>query len=170
MNSLTIVRGTMIVATIAWALGEILMRRSPASDRLARAAWTAGIALAVLHVIAAFEFVYAWDHGLAAAATAEQTAQLIGRGWRWGIYVNYIFLALWLADVGWWWVSPAAHASRSVRLEAARVALFTFMFFNGAVVFASAASRVVGIAAISAALIGSPVARWSTLRTRSPLR
>jgi hypothetical protein len=30
----------MIVATIAWAIGEALMRRSPMSDRLARTIWT----------------------------------------------------------------------------------------------------------------------------------
>ena len=40
----------MIAATVAWALGEALMRRSPRSDRGARLMWTVGIALAVLHV------------------------------------------------------------------------------------------------------------------------
>jgi hypothetical protein len=113
MTSLTIVRGTMIAATVAWTLGEVLMRRSPASDRLARLAWTSGIALAVLHVVLAFEFVYAWDHGAAVAATAQQTADLVGWGWRGAIYINYIFLTLWLADACWWWMAPRSHAARS---------------------------------------------------------
>ena len=114
------VRDTMILATIAWAIGEALMRRSPRLDRFARASWTVGIILALAHVALAFHVVYAWNHEVAVAATARQAAQLVGWEWRGGIFVNDIFLALWLADVGWWWVAPASHASRSLRFEAAR--------------------------------------------------
>lgn len=163
MTALTIVRCTIVAATIAWALGEVLMRRSAAADRFARGAWTGGIALALLHVVLAFEFVYAWDHGAAVAATARQTADLVGWGWGAAIYVNYMFLTLWLADVCWWWVAPASHAARSMRFETARLALFTFMFFNGAVVFATAVTRVIGIAAVAAVLMGSPALRRQTV-------
>jgi hypothetical protein len=48
----------MILATLAWATGEALMRRSPQADRWARAVWTGGIALALIHVGLAFHFVY----------------------------------------------------------------------------------------------------------------
>ncbi len=149
----------MVLATVAWALGEVLMRRSAVADRLARAAWTVGVALALFHVLLAFEFVYAWDHEAPVDATAHQTAELVGWDWRGGIYINYIFLMLWLADVAWWWMAPRSHAERSVRFERARLALFAFMFFNGAVVFASAATRVVGLAAVTGALIGSRALR-----------
>jgi hypothetical protein len=164
MTSLTIVRGTIVVATVAWALGEVLMRRL-AFDRLARGVWTSGIALALLHVVLAFEFVYVWDHGAAVAATAQQTADLVGWRWGGGIYINYIFLALWLADVCWWWVAPVTHATRSVLFETTRLALFVFMFFNGAVVFATPPTRIVGLAAIVAVLIGSPVLRRQAVAT-----
>ncbi len=159
MTSLTIVRGTMILATIAWAVGEMLMRRSPLSDRWARGIWTMGIALALIHVVLAFALVYGWDHAAAVAATAQQTADRLGWGWRGGIYVNYVFLAVWFADVCWWWAAPASHATRSLRIETARLMLFTFMFFNAAVVFASASRRLVGIAAVAAALLASPSLR-----------
>ena len=159
MTSLTIVRGTMVLATVAWAVGEVLMRRSASADRRARVAWTIGVALALLHVILAFEFVYSWNHDAAVKVTAHQTADLVGWEWRGGIYINYIFLLLWLADVSWWWAAPASHAARSVRLERARLVLFAFMVFNGAVVFASATTRVVGVAAVAAALIGSRAVR-----------
>jgi hypothetical protein len=155
VSHLTIVRGTMILATLAWALGEALMRRSARSDRWARAIWTVGIALALIHVVLAFQLVYAWNHEAAVAATVRQAADRFGWGWRGGIYVNYVFLALWLADVCWWWLAPAAHASRSARLETARLALFVFMFVNGAVVFASATGRVVGIASVTVVLISA---------------
>ena len=154
-----IVRGTMIVATVAWAAGEALMRRSPQSDRLARSIWTIAIALALVHVVLAFQLVYAWNHEAAVAATVRQAADRVGWGWRGGIYVNYAFLAVWLGDVCWWWLAPESHASRSPRLETARLALFAFMFLNGAVVFASGAGRLVGIASMAIVVLASPARR-----------
>lgn len=152
----------MIAATVAWAAGEALMRQPSASDRLTRAIWTLGIALALVHVVLAFQLVYAWDHEAAVVATVQQTADRFGQGWRGGIYVNYVFLAIWLADACWWWLAPASRASRSPRLEAARFALFVFMFFNGAVVFASGIGRLIGIASVSVALL-APLTRRQRL-------
>lgn len=145
----------MIAATMAWAAGEVLMRRSPAAERLARALWTVGIALAIVHVALAFQLVYGWDHAAAVAATARQAADRFGWGWRGGIYVNYVFLALWLGDVLWWWVAPSSHASRPQRIEAARFGLFAFMFLNGAVVFASGFGRVIGMVSMAVVLVAS---------------
>jgi hypothetical protein len=159
VTPLVAVRGTMILATVAWAFGEVLMRRSPGSDRLARTIWTIGIALALLHVVLAFQLVYAWNHEAAVAATVEQVADRFGWGWRGGIYANYLFLALWLADVCWWWLAPASHVSRSVRIETARLIVFVFMFVNGAVVFASGNGRLVGIASLTLVLLASPARR-----------
>jgi hypothetical protein len=152
----------MILATIAWAAGEALMRRSPESDRLARRCWTLGIALAVIHVVLAFQLVYGWDHEAAVEATVRQTADRLGWGWRGGIYVNYVFLALWLADVSWWWLAPASHASRSARLEITRLAMFVFMFVNGAVIFASGMGRLAGTGSVALVLVASviPKHRW----------
>ena len=145
----------MIAATLAWAMGEVMMRRSASHDRLARAFWTIGIALALLHVVLAFQFVYGWNHETAIAATVQQTADRFGQGWRGGIFVNYVFLGIWCADVCWWWVAPASHASRPLGIEAARVAVFLFMFVNGAVIFASGAGRLVGVASVTVVII-----RW----------
>jgi hypothetical protein len=149
VTALGIVRATMILATIAWAVGEVTMRRSARYDRVARAIWTIGIALAFIHVVLAFQFVYEWNHEAAMAATVRQAADRFGVGWQGGIYVNYVFLALWLADVCWWWAAPASHASRPLWLERSRLVFFTFMFVNGAIVFASGIGRFVGIAAVT---------------------
>jgi hypothetical protein len=145
----------MIVATIAWATGEVMMRRSASHDRLARAIWTMGLALALLHVVVAFQFVYKWNHEAAISATVQQAADRFGQGWRGGIYVNYVFLLIWCADVCWWWIAPGSHASRALGLEVARVAVFLFMFINGAVVFATGVGRLVGAAAVTVVLV-----RW----------
>jgi len=153
------VRLSAILATVGWAAAEVLMRRSPAFDRLARRLSTAGLALALVHVLLAFDIVYAWDHEAAVAGTAQQTAAVLGWGWRGGIFVNYVFLALWLADVCWWWADPGSHLSRPPRLELARLLLFTFMFVNAAIVFAPSPGRIVGVAAVTAVLFASPVLR-----------
>ena len=153
----------MILATVAWAAGETLMRRSPVSDRLARAIWTMGIAMAVIHVVLAFHWVYRWNHEAAVQATVRQTAARFGWGWRGGIYVNYVFLTLWLADVCWWWRAAESHASRPVRIEMARRALFTFMFVNGAVIFASGIGRLAGIASVALVLLA-----WVVRTRQSP--
>jgi hypothetical protein len=145
----------MIVATVAWAIGEALMRRSERSDRLARGVWSIGIALALLHVVLAFQLVYAWNHETAVAATARQTMDRFGWEWRGGIYVNYLFLALWFADVCWWWWAPASRSTRSPRFERMRLFVFAFMFFNGAVLFASGVGRLVGVLSLLLVLISS---------------
>jgi len=160
----------MILATVAWALGEVLMRRSPSSDRIARAIWTFGICLAFLHVVLAFQLIYAWDHEAAVEATVRQAADRFGWGWRGGIYVNYVFLALWLADVCWWWLAPLSHVSRPLGIEATRFAFFTFMFLNGAVIFASGIGRVIGTVAVSAALVAPLVRRVGIPRTQNAKR
>ena len=152
----------MILATLAWAAGEALMRRSPAADRWARAAWTVAIVLAAVHVVLAFHFVYGWDHEAAVRETARQAAERFGWGWRGSIYVNYVFLSIWLADICWWWAAPASHASRSIRFEIARLATFVFMFVNGAIIFASGIGRLAGIAAVAAVLVASPARRPRT--------
>jgi hypothetical protein len=155
LDALPLIRATMIVSTAAWAAGEVLMRRSRRLDAWARAAWTAGIVLALAHALLAFDVVYGWSHSRAAAATMEQAADRFGWGWRGAIYVNYAFLVLWLTDVCWWWVARDAHAARPLKLEAARLAIFIVMFLNGAVVFASGTGRAVGLISL-AAVIAAP--------------
>jgi hypothetical protein len=147
------VRSTILGATIAWAIAEVLMRRSPALDRTARAIWTIALGLAIVHVVLAFQFVYLWNHEAAVDATTQQTAAMVGWAWRGGIYVNYVFLALWALDTGWWWIAPADRAARSIALESARRALFLFMFVNGAVIFAAGIGRIIGIISTAVVLL-----------------
>jgi hypothetical protein len=166
LTSRTLVRATMLVATLAWAGGEALMRRPGRLDELARSTWTAGVVLACLHVFLAFYLVYGWDHEAAVAATVQQSAGRFGTGWRGAIYLNYLFVMLWLADVCWWWIRPAAHRSRPIWIERTRFLLFAFMFVNGAIVFAAGAGRLVGIVAVGIAAAGhmrrlrSPAPPW----------
>jgi hypothetical protein len=143
-----LIRATILLALAAYTVAEWLRFRRPAAWRAARAAWTAGAALAIVHTLAAFHFRHGWSHRDALEATARQTHDVTGLHWGGGLYVNYAFLAVWAADAAWWWLAPAAYARRSPARQGAVAALFLFMFFNGAVVFARGPVRWAGAACV----------------------
>ncbi|MCA1560627.1 MAG: hypothetical protein LC804_10315, partial [Acidobacteria bacterium] len=74
-----------------------------------------------------------------------------GLEWGGGLWVNYVFLAVWVGDVAWWWISPESRASRPAWLDAGIGFFFIFMFINGAVIFAGGPARLIGIAAVTVA-------------------
>jgi hypothetical protein len=159
-----IIRGTILAATAGWASAECLALRRGPDDR-ARWFYTAGIALALIHALAAFQLTYDWSHDQALADTARQTAAKVGLNWGGGLIVNYVFLALWLADAAWWWLAPVSRARRPPIVERARLALFMFMFINGAIVFAGLTGRAVGIPAVAAV-----AAAWARVTRRETVR
>ena len=142
------IRGTIAIATIAYAAAEWLrVRRSPAW-RSARALWTIGALSLAVHALAAFHYRYAWSHTQAIQATAAETAAVTGLDSGAGLYVNYAFLSLWIADAAWWWLAPASYAARRRALSLTVSAIFLFMVLNGAVVFAQGAMRWLGTACV----------------------
>lgn len=157
------VRWTMLVATMAWAAAEISAARR--EDAQARAWYSASLALALAHVALAFQLAYAWSHGAAVIETARQTASLTGWAWGGGVFINYAFLALWVADAGWWWIAPASRAQRPQAIEAARLGLFVFMFVNGAIVFAAGIGRLIGSVSVGAVIAAVATRRRSAITT-----
>jgi hypothetical protein len=155
-----LVQVTAALSIVAWATAEWLKRRGAHDrDRAARVLWTASVLLLGAHTLAAFHFIHGWSHRAAAAETARQTAALTGIDWGGGVFVNYAFLSVWVADAAWWWVAPASHRRRSHAIETALSLFFVFMFVNGAIVFAHGAMRVLGVAAVTVVL-------WSWYRSR----
>lgn len=152
----------VVIATIWLSLGMYAAALCPVAvespsppDRWRRAAWTAGCGLLLLHFAAAFHFVHDWRHAAAEAETARRTKDLLGWEFGGGVYFNYAFALLWLADVAWWWAAPRSRRQRPV---AAAVLLHGFMlliWINGAVVFVDGPIRWVGAAALAAATIGA---------------
>ncbi|MGH9315055.1 MAG: hypothetical protein ACRD09_06370 [Vicinamibacterales bacterium] len=148
-----LVQGTIALAIVTWAGAEYLkQRRPPDHEAAARTLWTAGALLLVAHTIAAFHFVYGWSHRAAAAETARQTAELTGLRWAGGLFVNYAFLVVWVADAAWWWAAPASYRNRPAAIRTAMLAFFVFMFVNGGILFADGAMRALCAAAVAAVL------------------
>jgi len=147
---------TVWLALVALLLGELGRRRNTqtgVTTHWAIVASAIGVVLGTTHTLLALGVVYGWDHARAVAVTAEQAARLYGVAWPGSLYVNYVFLAWWLADTGWWWLSPRTFLRRSRIIEWAwRYTAFT-MVINGAVIFASPAGRIAGVPLVVALLV-----------------
>lgn len=145
------IRATIAAAIVCYAAAEWLRFRRPLAWRAARLAWTAGAALVVLHSAAAFHVRHAWSHQHALASTASQTAAVTGLDWGGGLYANYAFIAVWVADAAWWWRSPSGYAARPPAVTNVLAVWFLFMFANGGIVFARGPVRWLGAACVGVA-------------------
>jgi hypothetical protein len=126
--------------------GRVRAESVPHWERWARWAWTVGGVAYLGHVIAAFHFYHGWSHGAAWLDTARQTEAKFRFHWGGGLYFNYFFTALWLAEIIWWWSGPESYRRRPHRLTRAIQAFFYFMVFNATVVFPTGPVRWFGLA------------------------
>jgi len=167
-NGDVVVRFSIWLSIGAWSLAEwwrLLQPRAVRGAESARIAWTLGAGFALLHVLAAFHIHHGWSHAAAVAETARQTEEALGMRVGAGVYVNYAFLAVWIADVLWWWLSPASYGSRPRAVDATIRLFLCFMFVNGAIVFARGPVRLVGLA-LGVALAGAWYRRREMARAR----
>ena len=150
-----LVRASVQAALVGYLAGPASLALAPRDGRraLLRAIWTAGFAAFVVHVLAAFASFYGFSHAVALAETARQSAERFGFDSGSGLWLNYLFTAVWGADVLWWWRRPAAYAARPAALSALIHGFLFFILFNGSVVFASGLSRWLGIAATAAWIV-----------------
>jgi hypothetical protein len=122
-----------------------------------RWAWTAGLTAYLAHVAAAFTFHHQWSHQAAYRETARQTGELFGVPSGAGLYFNYLFTAVWLADVVWLWVRADSYRARPRWISIAVHSFMAFMFFNATIVFASGWTRWLAVAAAIALVAGSKI-------------
>ena len=147
---------TIWLAMALFAGAEVARSRTPSERRPPAWAWwasAAGLTLAIVHTLLAFAVVHRWSHAAAVETTAVQTAAVYGVAFAGGVYVNYVFLGAWLADVWWWRASPGA---RPRVLVAALRAFYLLIIVNAAVVFAAGWRRAAGLAIVAAL-----VAAWA---------
>lgn len=134
---------TIALAVVGWAGAEVLR---------SRVLWAAAAGLALVHSATAFMTFYGGSHAVARRETMRQTAAMTGIDFPGGIYVNYVFLAVWTLDAGWWLLSPRSYHQRPRVLSLAIRGFIFFIILNGAVIFADGWARVIGSAAVAAVL------------------
>jgi hypothetical protein len=153
---------TVRAAVLLYVLALALRITAPGRPRflaLARLVWTAGFFALLLHVACAFHFFHGWSHADAYTTTAVQTAEVTGLRWGGGLYVNYLFMLTWAADVAWWWARPEQYSRRSPFFECAVQGFLGFIVFNALVVFKEGFLRWAGVGACLVL-----VAVWATRR------
>lgn len=116
----------------------------PRAPKWAWWTFTLGLALALVHTVLAFDLVHRWTHADAVEATARQTEAVFGVAVGWGVYVNYAFFAVWMADAAWWRASPDLSRRPAAVVFALR-AFYLVIILNAAVIFAVGPRRVMGL-------------------------
>lgn len=131
-------RHPAVTGSAAITVGWMLLAwgtMSFAFDWLARLLWTLGFAGLLVHLGFAFGLAHGWSH----TAAVEHVREVGGYGE--GIVVNYLFAAVWLVDVVWWWVNPSSRASRPRWVAVAVHGFLAFVVVNATVVFGPAERR-----------------------------
>lgn len=150
-----LLRWTAWLSLLGWAASEwerVRARAGPLAERRARLLFTFGGAALVVHSIVAFQVRYAWSQEQALLDTARQTLAVTGIAVGAGLFVNYAFALVWLAEIFWRWRTPDSYRSRARALDRLVRGFFFFMFANGAFVFVRGPLRWIGAAALLAVL------------------
>lgn len=122
-----------VVCYIGRILVDVVGRRDSASQRFARWSWTIGCAFLLVHLAAAFHCVHDWSHGAAYDHVLKRTQEMTGVATGVGLYVNYAFAALWLADTILWW-GALNWSERRIPYWIVQ-AIFAFLMIQATVVF-----------------------------------
>lgn len=98
-------------------------------DSIYRLTWSLSWLMCLVHIVCAYHFQHHWDQAAALKHTAELTERVVGLHWSGGLYVNYVFISMWGADVGRILLRTSEASSVLLHSVAA------FMMFNATVVF-----------------------------------
>lgn len=121
--------------------------------------WCLGLVACGVHVVIAMAVHHQGSHWAAVRETARQTEAVYGLSWGGGIYVNYLFVGVWLAELVWWRVDPRRYLGQPSWIVWAVRAFYLVIVVNAAVIFAAPDRRFAGVV-VTATL----VAAWSAAR------
>lgn len=135
------------IAMAVLALGYTIQFRTGVrnSDLLA-VLWGFGAAFATFHTATALHAFHAGSLNEAIESTARRTEELFGVRVGGGVYVNYLFVAVWWMDTLWRWrIRDTKHRTTEIAID---FFLILIAFF-GAIVFANGTIRYLGIGTIA---------------------
>jgi hypothetical protein len=133
----------------------------------ARLSWTLGCLAFLIHVACAFGFYHHWSHADAYSKTAQRTAELVGLSWGGGLYANYAFALVWVADAAWWWRGLTRYEARTRGIELAVQGFLGFIILNATLVFGVGPIRWFGL---GGGLLLTALFAYAHWRRKSALR
>lgn len=148
---MTIVYVTIWIAMVLFVAGESGRAFSPARVKPPRWAWWmffTGWVVAVVHTFLAFAIAHNWSHADALHDTARLTREMYGVDFDQALYMNYVFLTVWLADAWWWAAAPQGYVRPTVATWIFR-GFYIIYLFNAMVVFAQGWRRILGLLFVS---------------------
>ena len=107
--------------------------------------WTLGCVLYLVHVACAFAYAHDWSHAAALEHTAIETERIAGIRRGEGLWVNYVFTIVWIADASRLWIAQRHQRETHRKADWAVHGFFGFIVFNATVVF------------------GPPLYRWGSI-------
>ncbi len=124
-----------------WCFGWMIAFAKPGTPigpdfGVMRFQWSLACLLCWVHIAVAFHIGHGWSHRVA----WEHTKQVGGYGD--GVFVNYAFALVWLADALWACIAFHSYLTRPSWLKWTIHGFIAFVVFNAAVVFASWGSRI----------------------------
>lgn len=108
--------------------------------------WTIGCVVYLVHVASAFDVFFHWSHAAAYRETEMRSMAVTGVRAGWGIWLNYFFGVVWIADTIWWYaVGDERYRKRNATSFWMLHGFILFMMFNGAFVFVDRWARWPGL-------------------------
>ena len=148
---------TIWVALAGFVAGQAGLgrhRRTGAAPRWLWPIWCLGWVACVVHILLAMGSHHRWSHASAVADTARQTEAVYGLAWGGGLYVNYLFVGMWLSELLWWRLDPERYLTQPAWSRWVLRSFYLVIVFNAAVIFAAPDRRVGGVA-MTAALVAA---------------
>ena len=140
---------TIWIALILFAAGESGRGRDGLAAARAWRAFVGGLVMCVVHIVIALGYVHGWSHAAAVAATRAQTGGVYGLDWGGGVFVNYLFAAIWAIDA-WAWRTAARRGRPSPAAWRWPLRIFYLVILlNAAVIFAAGIRRLLGLAIVA---------------------
>jgi hypothetical protein len=149
---------TIWAALFLFAIGEWGKRaieRLPGASRWAWRASVLGALLCIVHIAISMGLRHGWSHGAAIRDTALQTMEVFGVAIGWGVYVNYVFVMVWLAELAWWRADPVGYARRNGVIVWLLRGFYFVILVNAAVIFVRPQFRIAGLALVLFWVLGA---------------
>ena len=122
-------------------------------DRSLATSWFIGAVLSLCHSAGALATFHQGSQSLAFQATEEQTKELLGIQIGAGLFVNYAFVLVWIADACIRLFIPARYCQFPAAYALSVQSFLVFIAINGAIVFQQGWTRWIGILCVVSWLI-----------------